>query len=141
MDYLISPEGRKMYLKERYHSEMKTGERLDYYPNLQTITSIFPKSGPTFPNGVSVSKLCTSRDLHQSIKGLASQQPASESEHPRTCIRASHRPHLQHFTLTFLASLTLSHPGFWILVITRGGRGVIFRLFMPPCINVDPHLV
>ena len=52
-------------------------------------------------------------------------------------------------TLTRPTWLTISNPWFWILVVTREGEGsgptVIFwhftALFMPPCINVHPHIV
>ena len=69
-------------IKERVHSEMKTWERLDYCPHIQPITWIFLKSVPTFPDRVSVSKICTSGDLHRTIRGPA-------SHHPRTCITPS----------------------------------------------------
>ena len=95
MDYLINPEGKKMYLKKRVHSEMKTCEKLAYYPNLQPITLIFAKSGASFPNSVSVSKglasqqprtfIRTSKDLHQSI-----QEPASEHPHLYKAIHLHH---------------------------------------------------
>ena len=61
---------------------MKTFERLDYCPHIQPITLIFPKSAPTFHDCVSVSKICTSGDLHRTIRGPA-------SHHPRTCITPS----------------------------------------------------
>ena len=38
--------------------------RLDNCPHTQSITLIFPKSAPTFPKSVSISKICTSGDLH-----------------------------------------------------------------------------
>ena len=73
-------------LKERVHSEMKTFDRLDYCPYIQTITFIFSKSAPTFSGRVSVSKICTSGDLHHTIRGPA-------SHHPRTCIAPSEDLH------------------------------------------------
>ena len=72
----------KLQVKERVHSEMKTFERLDYCPHIQPITLIFPKSAPTFHGCVSVPKICTSGDLHRTIRGPA-------SHHPRTCITPS----------------------------------------------------
>ena len=69
-------------LKERVHSEMKSFERLDYCPHIQPLTLIFLKSVPTFHDCVSVSKLFTSRDLHHTFPGPASQ-------YPRTCITPS----------------------------------------------------
>ena len=69
-------------VKDRVHSEMKTFVRLDYCPHIQPITLIFPKSVPTFYGWVSVSKICTSGDLHRTIRGPA-------SHHPRTCITPS----------------------------------------------------
>ena len=73
-------------LKERVHSEMKTFDRLDYCPYIQTITFIISKSAPTFSGRVSVSKICTSGDLHHTIRGPA-------SHHPRTCITPSEALH------------------------------------------------
>ena len=52
---------------------MKTFERLDNCPHIKLIALTFPKSAPTFPNSVSVSKICTSGDLHGSIQGPAMQ--------------------------------------------------------------------
>ena len=72
----------KSLLKERDHSEMKTFERLNYCPHMQPITLIFPQSASTFHDCVSVSKICTSGDLHRTIHGSA-------SHHPRTCITPS----------------------------------------------------
>ena len=97
-------------LKERVHSEMKTFDRLDYCPYIQTITFIFSKSAPTFSGRVSVSKICTSGDLHHTIWGPASHHPRTcitpskdlyhtiqgpASHHPRTCITPS-RPASGH---------------------------------------------
>ena len=87
-------------LKERIHIKLKTWERLDYYP----ITLILFKRFPTFPDRVSVSKICTSGDLHRAIRGPASHHPRTcitpsadrhhticgpAKEHPRTCIAPS----------------------------------------------------
>ena len=44
---------------------------------------------------------------------------------------------LMHF-MEFLRILTLSHPGFWILVITRGV--FYWHFLLPPSINVDLHI-
>ena len=82
----------------------------------------FSKSAPTFPDSVSVYKICTSEDLHCSIQGPAAQHPGTcirtfkdLHQNIRTCI--SHlrtwitpsRPvsghlDLYHFTVTFLPS-------------------------------------
>ena len=90
---------------------MKTCERLDYCPHILIITLVFPRSGPTFPNSVSISKIGTSGDLHSTIKGHASHhlrtciitskalhqniRTGSASSHPRTCITPS-RPASGH---------------------------------------------
>ena len=71
-----------------FMSYSPTFDRLDYCPYIQTITFIFSKSAPTFSGRVSVSKICTSGDLHHTIQGPA-------SHHPRTCITPS-RPASGH---------------------------------------------
>ena len=123
-----------MYVKrkERVHSEMKTSERLDYCPHIQPITLIFLKSVPTFPDRVSISEICSSGDLHRTIRGPASHHPPTgpasyrmwtcirtsedlhqniggpASEHPRTCIRTSRSA--SHHPGTCMSCITPSEP-------------------------------
>ena len=88
---------------------MKTFDRLDYCPYIQTITFIFSKSAPTFSGRVSVSKICTSGDLHHTIRGPA-------SHHPRTCItpfedlhHTIRRPASHHLRTCITSSEDLLH--------------------------------
>ena len=56
---------------------MKTYEWLDYCPHIPPITWISAKSVPTFPASVSISKICTSRDLHCTIHAFSTSHQLS----------------------------------------------------------------
>ena len=71
-----------LLFKERVHTEMKTCGRLGYCTHIQPLTLISPKSAPTFPDIVSVPKICASgsyislsNDLNHAICRPASEHP------------------------------------------------------------------